>query len=124
MKILLVEDDDAVRCISVEYLQELRHDVSEVTDAEKALVFLKASRFDAVMTDLSLPGMSGIKLAQIILEDYPGVPVIICSGNTALQVHQLMTGKMNAVLVLPKPYNLSDLERALSEAASQVEDPI
>jgi CheY-like chemotaxis protein len=118
MKILLVEDDDEVRCISVEYLQELGHEVFEVADAEKALASLMASRFDAVMTDVSLPGISGIKLAHTIFEDYPGVPVIICSGNSALQIQSSMSGGMDTVLVLSKPYNLSDLKRTLSEAAA------
>ena len=57
MNILLVEDSDEVSCITVEYLHELGHQVVAVTAAEKAIARLKHELFDAVMTDIRLPGM-------------------------------------------------------------------
>ena len=64
MNILLVEDSDEVSCITVEYLHELGHQVVAVAAAEIALVRLKNSIFDTVMTDIRLPGMSGLELAR------------------------------------------------------------
>jgi len=118
MNILLVEDSDEVSCITVEYLQELGHQVVAVAEAEIALVRLKNEPFDAVMTDIRLPGMSGLELARSLVRDYPNLPVVIASGYGALSVEFLLCEKQRTVLMLPKPYDLPDLERTLNEAAA------
>jgi CheY-like chemotaxis protein len=118
MNILLVEDSDEVSCITVEYLQELGHQVVAVAEAEMAIVRLKNETFDTVMTDIRLPGMSGLELARALLKDYPNLPVIIASGYGALNVEFLLGEKQRTVLVLPKPYDLPDLERTLNQAAA------
>lgn len=118
MNILLVEDSDEVSCITIEYLQELGHQAVAVAEAEKAIDQLKATAFDAVMTDIRLPGMSGIELARALVKSYPNLPVVIASGYGAVNVEFLMGEKPRTVLVLPKPYDLPDLERTLREAAA------
>ena len=118
MNILLVEDSDEVSCITVEYLQELGHQVVAVAEAEKALTLLKNELFDAVMTDIRLPGMSGIELARSLAKDYPKLPVVIASGYGALNLEFLLGEKLRTVLMLPKPYDLPDLERTLNEAVA------
>ena len=118
MNILLVEDSEEVSCITVEYLHELGHEVVAVPEAEKAILQLKDGRFDAVMTDIRLPGMSGIELARTLIKDYPSLPVVIASGYGALNVEFLLGEKMRTVLMLPKPYDLPALERTLTEAAA------
>jgi CheY-like chemotaxis protein len=123
MNILLVEDSDEVSCITVEYLQELGHQVVAVAEAEKALIRLKNELFDAVMTDIRLPGMSGIELARSLAKDYPKLPVVIASGYGALNLEFLLGEKLRTVLMLPKPYDLPDLERTLSEAAAITRGP-
>jgi CheY-like chemotaxis protein len=118
MNILLVEDSDEVSCITIEYLQELGHQVVAVAAAEKAIEELKTAAFDAVMTDIRLPGMSGIELARTLVKRYPNLPVILASGYGAVNVEFLMGEKQRTVLMLPKPYDLPDLERTLREAAA------
>lgn len=118
MNILLVEDSDEVSCITVEYLHELGHEVVAVAEAEQAIARLKNAPFDAVMTDIRLPGMSGIELARALVKDYPTLPVVISSGYGALNMEFLMGEKLRTVLMLPKPYDLPALERTLSEAAA------
>jgi CheY-like chemotaxis protein len=118
MNILLVEDSDEVSCITVEYLHELGHQVVAVAEAEKAIVQLKNEPFDAVMTDIRLPGMSGIELAKSLIKEYPNLPVVIASGYAAVNVEFLLGEKLRTVLMLPKPYDLPDLERTLNEAAA------
>jgi CheY-like chemotaxis protein len=118
MNILLVEDSDEVTCITVEYLQELGHQVVAVAEAEKAITRLKSELFDAVMTDIRLPGMSGIELARSVVKNYPNLPVVIASGYGALNLEFLLGEKLRTVLMLPKPYDLPDLERTLNEAAA------
>ena len=123
MNILLVEDSDEISCITVEYLQELGHQVVAVAEAEKALTRLKNELFDAVMTDIRLPGMSGIELARSLAKSNPNLPVVIASGYGALNLEFLLGEKLRTVLMLPKPYDLPDLERTLNEAAAITRGP-
>jgi CheY-like chemotaxis protein len=118
MNILLVEDSDEVSCITVEYLHELGHEVVAVADAEKAIAQLERTPFDAVMTDIRLPGMSGIELAKALVKNYPNIPVVIASGYGALNVEFLLGEKLPTVFMLPKPYDLPALELTLNEAAA------
>jgi CheY-like chemotaxis protein len=118
MQILLVEDSEEVSCITVEFLRELGHEVVAVETAEIAMDELKRQSFDAVMTDIRLPGMSGIELARELIKQYPTLPVVIASGYGAVNVEFLLGEKMRTVLLLPKPYDLPALQRTLSEAAA------
>jgi CheY-like chemotaxis protein len=118
MNILLVEDSHEVSCITVEYLQELGHQVVAVPAAEKAMLQLEETKFDAVMTDIRLPGISGIELARTLVKNFPDLPVVIASGYGAQSVEFLMGEKLPTVFMLPKPYDLPALERTLTEAAA------
>jgi CheY-like chemotaxis protein len=118
MEILLVEDSPEVRLITVEYLRELGHQVVAVADAERALQQVTERAFDAVMTDVSLPGMSGIELAKELVKAYPKLPVVISSGYGSLDIEFLMGQAAPAVLLLPKPYDMAMLEGTLNRAAS------
>jgi CheY-like chemotaxis protein len=117
MKVLLVEDSNDVGFVTIEYLHELGHEGTLVADAETALALLTGTPFDAVMTDIRLPGMSGIKLALQLVKDYPDLPVLICSGYGSINLELLLGHKPNTVFVLPKPYDLSELASTLAQAA-------
>jgi CheY-like chemotaxis protein len=116
MQILLVEDSPEVSLITVEYLTELGHQVVAVCDAELAIEEIAQREFDTVMTDVSLPGMSGIELAKALNKTHPRLPVVIASGYGAENV-QLLLGQHQAnILVLPKPYDMDMLEKTLKLA--------
>src|SRR5260370_41946010 len=110
MDILLVEDSPEVSLITVEYLQELGHQAVAVVDAELALEQVAQRAFDAVMTDVSLPGMSGLELAKELVKKYPNLPVVISSGYGALDAEFLMGGTQTNATGLPKPHDLERLE--------------
>jgi DNA-binding NtrC family response regulator len=118
MKVLVIEDSDDVGRVTIEYLDELGHEGTLVSSAEKALALVPEAKFDAVMTDIRLPGMSGIKLMEELLKNYPGLPVLICSGYGSLNLELLLGRKPPTVFVLPKPYDLSALAGTLNRAAA------
>jgi CheY-like chemotaxis protein len=118
MEILLVEDSPEVSLITVEYLNELGHQVVAVAEAEAAMEQVAARRFDAVLTDVSLPGMSGIELTKQLIQHHPKLPVVIASGYGTLNVEFLLGQHQAHVLVLPKPYDLDMLQKTLTAAAS------
>src|ERR1700677_4256276 len=116
LEVLLVEDNVEVSLITVEYLTELGHQATAVPAAEPALARLAEQRFDAVMTDVSLPGMSGIDLAKELVKQYPKLPVVISSGYGGLDVKQILGHRQPSVFLLPKPYDMPMLEKTLNRS--------
>ena len=114
LSILLVEDNADVREMTVEFLHELNHAVIAVASAEDALVALAADRFDLVMTDVSLPGMSGLALMKRLRETDPSQRVVIVTGYGDDFRDRWMG---DGVGVLGKPYDLATLERTLDALA-------
>jgi len=80
LRILYVEDNDIVREVTRELLAQDQRQIVACATAEEALKEFAAQPFDLVITDVSLPVMSGIDLARSILKLKPRVPVILASG--------------------------------------------
>ena len=80
--ILVVEDDNIVRMLIVDVLEELEFDVLEADGSEKALEFLndEDQYIDLMMTDVGLPGMDGKELATQARMLRPELPVLFASG--------------------------------------------
>ncbi len=116
MLILLVEDSEEVREISLEYLQELGHQAIAVSDAEEALDKMQTQSFDVLIADISLPGISGIDLAKKLRGGNADLPIILCTGYTASRVRGNLGDLVRSVQVLTKPYDLPALASALAKA--------
>ena len=80
MRVLYVEDNALVREVTAELLAQEQRQIVACEDAEQALREFRANSFDIVITDVSLPVMSGIELARSILALKPRQPIIIASG--------------------------------------------
>jgi len=116
LTVLLVEDDDLIRSSSADMLSELRHTVLQAADAASALRLMAAEAVDVLVTDVGLPGVSGVELAQRALEIRPGLGVVFATGDEALSVD---SGLESAVLLV-KPYTGLDLAQALNSAADRL----
>jgi CheY-like chemotaxis protein len=80
VKILYVEDDPLVREITIELLEHPERRITAVDSAEAALAEYRAQHFDIVLTDVGLPGMSGMDLTRALVKLNPALPVVIVSG--------------------------------------------
>jgi CheY-like chemotaxis protein len=105
-------------------LKELGHSVTAEGDAERALRTLEREEFDLLFTDVGLPGLSGIELAAKALDLRPGLGVIYASGygdpaaaGPGDPADAGPAGRNARATLLPKPYDLTDVEKALREAA-------
>jgi CheY-like chemotaxis protein len=80
--ILVVEDDDIVRMLIVDVLEELEFKVLEADGSEQALEILKKrdQHIDLMMTDVGLPGMDGRELADKARALRPALPIMFASG--------------------------------------------
>ncbi len=112
LRMLYVEDNTELREVFQEMLEGDQREVVACATAEEALVLWNASRFDVLVSDISLPGMSGTDLARRVLAAQPECWVVLCSGYVygdallALGPH---------VRALPKPFEMEDLDRLLDE---------
>ena len=81
-RILYVDDEPALTGIAEKMLGKLGYDVTTLNSSLKALEVFRANpdTFDLVITDMTMPGMTGDKLAQNLMEIRPDIPVILCSG--------------------------------------------
>lgn len=114
-RVLLVDDDAMVRFTTADMLGYLGHAVTEAGDATDALRLLSERAFDVIVTDISLPDLSGDELAMRALALQPGLRVIFATGYDALpddSDHQALAGAM----LLRKPYNKERIEEAMNAA--------
>jgi CheY-like chemotaxis protein len=107
-----VEDDAAIRGDTGEILRRAGHAVQGVADALAALELIQQQRFDVLMTDLGLPGMSGEELAVRALQRQPGLAVVVASGQNHLPPGQ------DDVVLLRKPYDSRQLLASLGQAVA------
>lgn len=118
LRVLLVEDDDAVRDLTAELIWELGHQVLPAPNAELALANLASLSFDVVMTDIRLPGKSGLVLAREVSERFPELSIIISSGYQGFTKEVLERELQLRVSVVPKPYEFETLRRALESVSA------
>lgn len=78
---MIVEDEPLILMSTVDMVEELGHTVHEASSAEDALVVLENYTVDFLLTDVGLPGMSGIDLARRVREHWPNVRIAFASGD-------------------------------------------
>jgi CheY-like chemotaxis protein len=110
--ILVLEDDELVRDVVERTLRRLGYAVTLAQAPEAALELATSGRFDALVTDVVMPGMTGDEVARRIRADRPDLPVVFMSGYTA-SVLDLELGRLDAFA--PKPLSASRLARALRD---------
>jgi len=112
--ILVVDDDDTIRDTLYDLLSE-EHRCHTAETAEIALELLGTEFYDVVLTDISMPGLSGLELLGHVRQRYPDTPVIIISGISD-QEHAKGMLKMGAFDYLLKPFRLETVEASINRA--------
>ena len=115
--LLFVEDEISLRGLVGDALAENGFAVSLALDGRAALELLATTRFDVVISDVTMPGgFSGIQLAEHIREHHPETRVILVSGHARAQLPPLPA----AIEFLPKPYRIGQLFALLAEKPTKV----
>jgi signal transduction histidine kinase/CheY-like chemotaxis protein len=112
LSILVVEDNQDARAMLSELLLVLGHAVEGAGSAEQALGILAERQFDILLTDHSLPGMTGLDLARTVAARGMGMRIIFSSGYGAPDTPGLAVKPA----FLPKPFTLAALQQVLDEA--------
>ena len=105
-RILLVDDDEEVRNIAAATIEELGYEVVSVASGQAALQILGEERFDLLMTDIAMPGMTGVDLARRVRQIDPDLPILFSSGYADVQT---FGENLSDEVVLKKPFRISDV---------------
>lgn len=114
-RVLVVDDDLACRVLAALLLEHAGHSPTAVASVERALERLADAKVDVVLTDLNMPGRSGIDLLALMQERRLTQPVVVMTGSdddTLLE----RTVELGATSVLRKPYGTGELEAAVDRA--------
>ncbi|MFC1592022.1 response regulator [Thermodesulfobacteriota bacterium] len=115
-KILLVEDEEAIREIAVTILRDRGYEVHEAEDFDMAINIVERSseRFDMILSDVVLPGKSGIQLVDQLLAQDPQLKVVLCSGYTD-EKSQWPIIQQRGYAFIEKPYTMVSLLKTIQD---------
>ena len=112
--LLIVDDDEMIRDTLYDLFEE-EHRCHMAETAEQALNWLNTANYDVVLTDISMPGLSGVELLGIIRLKHRDTPVIIMSGLSDKE-HAEGLIEMGAFDYLVKPFRMEKVEESVGRA--------
>jgi CheY-like chemotaxis protein len=121
-RILIIDDDEAVRAATTIMLEARGFEVVAVESGQAGIDAVKAGAFDAVIVDLFMPGMDGLATTRAIHRDSPATPIIAVSGFMfegrcpAMPDFHPMATEAGAVAALYKPLRPRELVQAITDA--------
>lgn len=107
IRILLAEDDEAMRTYLGRALENAGYEVVAVDRGTDALPYLQTEKFDLLLSDIVMPEMDGIELAQHCAEVSPGTKVMFITGFAAVTLRA--SREAPQARILSKPFHLRDL---------------
>ena len=110
LKVLLVEDNSQVRDFASALLRDLQCEVDDAEDGEQAIGKALAGDFDLLFSDVVMPGMGGIELAERVEAERPALPVLLATGYSA----ELLGDNAGRFSVVSKPYDATTLANAIA----------
>jgi two-component system cell cycle response regulator CpdR len=119
-RVLIAEDDAAVREFVSRALAHGGHEVATAEDGLEALSVLNGSAFDLLVTDIVMPNLDGIALALKVAKDYPAMPVLLMTGYAA---ERQRAHNLDVLIhdVITKPFTLNEICAAAEEALASHE---
>jgi CheY-like chemotaxis protein len=115
MDILFVDDEEPLRDAGVRMLENLGYRVTAVSSGIEALDLVagEPGKIDLVITDMTMPGMTGIELAQRLLGIQPDIPIILCTGYHDTLSREKVK-ELGVREYLTKPYSLREIAGIIS----------
>jgi len=119
-KVWIVDDDSSIRWVLARALRADGFDVRDFEDAESAIKALDKELPEVLMTDIRMPGISGLELAKHVHKKHTNIPVIVMTAHTDLD-SALASYESGAFEYLPKPFDLDEAVRLAQRAVEPKE---
>lgn len=115
MKVLIVDDSAPIRRVLARILEDAGYDIIDAGDAEAAIDALRASPVDVVLTDVRMPGPSGVDLARQVAVEFPDIAIVAMSGLGDADLEQFRR-ELDIDVALTKPMSPEMLRKSLESA--------
>ncbi|MHA6573433.1 response regulator [Pseudomonas yamanorum] len=115
--ILVLEDDEIIRSLMVDVLEDFGAVVTSFPSADEGMIFLERTSdpVDLIVSDIQMPGLlNGYDLSKVVAHRWPSLPVVLTSGNTVMASQLGCT-----VRFLPKPWSTEHLLDCVQSALVQ-----
>jgi DNA-binding NtrC family response regulator len=113
-RILVVDDEDALRFVLSAELEGEGYAVLSAADGEEAINILRKETFDIILLDIMMPRVSGFEVLKFVKESQPATKVIMLTGYADLK-NAIESKKFGAEDFVSKPYDLVDLLTTIEE---------
>ena len=117
-RIILAEDDDAMRQFITSSLKKCGHDVHAFSDGAQAHEALLSSSFDMLLTDVVMPKMDGIELSKHAKKLYPSISIVFITGFAA-SLSEAKDNDSTGTRVISKPFHLGRLTQEINDILSK-----
>ena len=114
--LLIVDDDATIRGMLYDLFSE-RYECHTASMAEEAFQYLEVERYDAIITDIAMPGLTGIELLKRVQLRDEDTPVILISGKGSEQDRGSLLA-LGAFAYVTKPFSLEEIERVVEQAVA------
>ena len=108
--VLIIDDEDLVRDVVARMIEDLGYTAMTARDGRSGLDMVAGNPVDAVLVDMTMPGMTGADVITSLRATNPQLPVVLCSGYDRARA-----GQVTADAYLPKPFRIEALERTLAK---------
>lgn len=117
-RILLIDDDEAIRIVGTQMLRFLGHEVVTAGDGLDGLNLVKRAAFDLVITDMRMPGIDGLQVIAAVRRFRPAARIIASGGSGSLPPVEpaVVAKRLGVHSALPKPYGVEGLKAAIAAA--------
>jgi CheY-like chemotaxis protein len=113
-RILVIDDEEVVRSVLSRTLANVNHQVTLAANGEKGIQLFKEEKFDMVLTDLGMPGMSGWEVCRMIKKISPDTPVGMITGWGA-EMSQSKMDEYGLDFLISKPFDLNQVLNVVAE---------
>ena len=120
LNVLVVDDERLARQVCVEVLKAVGFEIEVADSAARALQILESQHIDIVLSDVRMPGMSGVELLKIVKQKFPETDVVLVTGYGTIQ-DSVEAIKLGAYDYLTKPFSIDDFKRTFQRLREKKE---
>lgn len=119
----MIEDDDAVRGLFRAILEPVGYVIREAATGWEGIRRYREAPTDLVLTDVDMPGGTGMDVVRQLRADYPGVKILVVSGTNAADELRREAHRLAVDAILGKPVGVEELRRAVALVVQGQEGP-